>query len=54
MGLGIRPINDSAFRKAFASLQPLRELFPGAEFDAVNSLLLEISQQTKDKSMYNA
>jgi hypothetical protein len=32
----------------------LRELFPGAEFDAVNSLLLEISQQTKDKSMYDA
>ncbi|MDP1560206.1 MAG: hypothetical protein Q8M16_02305, partial [Pirellulaceae bacterium] len=29
-------------------------LFPGNEFDVVNSLLLEISQQTKDKSMYDA
>ncbi len=34
--------------------QELRELFPGNEFDVVNSLLLEISQQTKDKSMYDA
>ncbi|MDP1561923.1 MAG: PD-(D/E)XK nuclease family transposase [Pirellulaceae bacterium] len=35
-------------------VQELRELFPGNEFDVVNSLLLEISQQTKDKSMYDA
>lgn len=34
--------------------QQLRELFPGDEFDVVNSLLLEISQKTKDKSMYDA
>jgi hypothetical protein len=54
MGLGIRPINDFAFRKAFASPQQLRELFPGAEFDVVNSLLLEINQQTKDKTLYDA
>ncbi len=35
-------------------VRQLCELFPGNEFDVVNSLLLEISQQTKDKSMYDA